>query len=74
MPTYKNRGDCGCLAGVDLVLDVVDYFPVDVLEGTEWCNLADFEEVENVEGVCGVPGVAWVSGLVLGLSALMLCT
>ena len=67
MPIYKNQGDCGCLAGVDLVLDVVDYCPVDVLEGIEWYNLADFEEVENVEGVgdaigelgvCGVPGVA----------------
>ena len=53
------------------------------MEGTEWYNLADFEEVENVEGVrdaigelgvCGVPGIASVSGLVLGLSALVLRT
>ena len=46
-------------------------------------NFADFEEEENAEGVgdaigelgvCGVPGFAWVSGLVLGLSVLMLRT
>lgn len=53
------------------------------MEGIEWYNLADFEEVEDVGGirdaigelgVCGVAGVVWVSGLVLGLSALVLRT